>query len=146
MARFFRYENYPGVTLSSDFYNASKKPAKSKKKLLTETTRRTAQPKWVFPKSREKTIFQPELCTGFLWPSCQCIFKEHLDALALDKSEIRINQYLHRTAYVKAKHIYPLVSNSISEAEFFNLISLGFDLKDQEKVIYHYIPYLKRSL
>jgi Glycosyltransferase family 92 len=144
-----KYDEYPGVVLLSDHFDASV-PTFPKRKLLIETLELTGAPEQNIFKGVEKTILKPELCESFLWPPYQCQFKNHQTAIALSRSELRINRYTNRyrgPLYVgKVKDKLYLDNRMLSENLMKDLLEEGYEIEDQERVIHRFVPELLKRM
>lgn len=93
-----KYDAYPGVVLSREFFDCSQRGMFAKRKLIIEATDKVSAPKESLPRTVEKTIFKPEEHQYFSWAPYKCIFKGDKKAIALDKKELHVNRYLNRDA------------------------------------------------
>lgn len=89
-------EQYPGVILSSDYFDGYSLDYFPRKKLVTESIERIGKP-YIHPQLQvNKTIFQPNLCKQFSWPPYQCYFYNNQKPIQLSKNFLRINRYWNR--------------------------------------------------
>jgi Glycosyltransferase family 92 len=141
-----KYNDYPGVSLACDCFDAnSKKYVVPRRKLLIETLELTKAPEKNPQKSVCKTIFKPDQCQGFLWPPYKCLFKEAKTSVALAKRELRINHYANRNEgyfYASAKSKLHVDNRKLSEEQMDELLSLDYEIEDQDRVIYRFVPEL----
>jgi hypothetical protein len=141
-----KYEDYPGVTLACNFFDANSSKYKvPRRKLLIETLELTKAPEKNVQKSVCKTVFKPEECHGFLWPPYECLFKNNLSAIAVAKREMRINHYANRNEgyfHAVAKNKLHIDNRMLSEEQVDELLSLNYEIEDQDRVIYRFIPEL----
>lgn len=92
-----KYDDYAGIYLSSDFFDAAISDPLPQKKLLIQSLAATTPPKQVVEKAVAKMIFKPDLCTGFVWPPYQCCFTPfQSSSTEVGRQELRINRYLNR--------------------------------------------------
>lgn len=145
-----RYEEYPGITLSSEWYEAYNVGREPARRLVIETIELTADPHEHPQMSTSKTIFKPDLCTAFTWPPYRCAFQGNQVALELGRDELRINRYLNRFKgflnYGKHKEKLAVNSDELDEKEKYQLLEMGYEIDDQERVIYQYVPEVRDRL
>lgn len=145
-----KFDDYPGIILSRHFYDASKKDILPKKKLLIETANMTNAPLENLVKTAEKMVFKPELCESFTWPPFKYLFKNNQIAKKINIDEIRINEYVNRNkAYYeleKPKNKLNIDNRILSEDEITEFLNAGFEIEDQERVIYRFIPDLLKNM
>jgi hypothetical protein len=153
-----RYDAYPGVLIPNDCFDSSKDTL-PKRKLIIETTELTKAPDAPIEREVTKMVFKPNLCTSFTWPPYKCDFKndqqpvaikasdfENIDAI--QKPEIRINRYVNRGDYHHGK-IKPRIhvdNRYLSSKEIAEILNENYEIEDQERPIYRYIPQLKKNL
>ncbi|MBS0621186.1 MAG: glycosyltransferase family 92 protein [Verrucomicrobia bacterium] len=140
----------PGVKLASDYYNAAQVNVIPKRKLLIETIERIAKPQTEIERAVVKTIFKPELCTSFTWPPYECNFKDGQKAIELPRREVRINQYVNRYKgrpfLDKLAEKLHVDNRSLSDKEMQTLLDTGYEIDDQERAIYRFVPDLCKKL
>lgn len=138
-----KYKEYPGVILSSDFFNAAKVHTLPEKKLVIESTSLAPSPPQTPQKTVLKTIFKPELTCGFTWPPYEYQFKDNQKAIRLKRNELRINQYTNRNIEYfyqeKQKHRLSIDVQAISENEKQELLQ-AYEIEDQEQAINRFVP------
>jgi len=140
-----KYDEYPGVTLECDFFDASKEDVFSKRRLVIETLKLVKSPELNPEKGVSKTIFKPELCKGFTWPPYKCLFAGVETDVAVDKNELRINYYANREVgvfYRKSKQSFDVDNRLLSHAQTAVLLQEGYEIEDQERAIYRFLPML----
>jgi hypothetical protein len=144
-----RYNDYPGIAMPTDFYDAAKVDALPKRRLLIETVELVG-PQQNPPKEVTKTIFKPDLCAGFTWPPYKCHFKNKQKPVSLNKDELRINRYLNRfKGYLGAGRLREKLdvdNRMLSEKEMDDLLKEDYEIIDQERVIHRFIPKLLKKL
>jgi hypothetical protein len=146
-----KYDDYPGITLASDYFDASKSDALPQKKLIIETVELTSAPAQNIQKTISKTIFKPEEATGFIWPPYQCCFKKGETVVTLRKKELKINCYTNRNKgyqryFEKQKEKLAIDTRMLSEDEKTTLLNQGYELEDSERPILRFTPDLRRKL
>lgn len=143
-----KYDEYPGIVLSRNFYDASKKSTLPKKKLLIETADMTNAPLENPSKTVEKMVFKPDLCVSFTWPPFKYLFKNNQTAKKI--TQIRINEYINRNkGYFELenhKNRLNVDNRILSEEEIKEILNSGFEIEDQERMIYRFIPDLLKNM
>lgn len=144
-----QYDEYPAVILSTEFFDSSK-DVLPRRKLLIEAIELTQAPRQNIQKQVTKTIFKPDLCEGFVWPPYQFVFKNQMTPIKLKKKQLHINQYVNRFKgqlnFRKPKDKLNIDNRTLSEEEISALLNEGYEIEDQEKSIYRFIPSLMRRL
>lgn len=144
-----QYEDYPGITLASEFYDASHRSTIPQRKFVIESTEITAPPAPKLVRAVQKTILKPELCTSFVWPPYECRFMKGEKAVKINQSLLRINRYENRLRFQQIDFIrkkLPLDAKSLSEEEKNKYLKEGYEIEDQERAIYRYLPDLYKKL
>ena len=128
-----KYENYPGITMETDFFDAGTLGKVPQRKLVVESIELTA-PERNPPKEVTKTIFKPRLCKGLFWPPCSCNFYDNAQAATVNKSELRVNRYLNRAQDFrlwKRKTVLDIDNRLLSETELAALLDEGYAIEDK---------------
>ncbi|HSX10111.1 MAG TPA: glycosyltransferase family 92 protein [Chlamydiales bacterium] len=143
-----RYDEYPGIILTSEFFDASKKDALPPRKLVIESLEITAPAERDIQRCVEKTIFKPALCTFFYWPPYRCHFKDGIAAARVGKRELRINHYEDRMRFKSIDKVKRKVSpdRKISDEEIQNYLEKGFEVEDPDRFIYRYVPEVRKKM
>jgi hypothetical protein len=145
-----RYEEYAGLRLTSDFFDASHIDVLPKRELLIATVELTDAPEKNIQKTVEKMIFKPELHTTVSWPPFNCNFKDNRVAPKLSQGEVRINKYVNRHKgslyFGKRKERLHVDSRMLTESEKRELLEIGFEIEDKEKAIYRFETELKKRM
>lgn len=143
-----KYNEYPGISLSREFINASITDTSSPKKLLIQNVSLINPPKINLFKAVTKTIFKPTLTEGFGWPPYEPLFKNQQKAKVIGSYEMKINQYLNRgkKRLDSGRPILYRNNRSISEEELSDLIERGYEVEDSEPVIQRYVPQLLKKI
>lgn len=143
-----QYDEFPGITLTSEFFDASKRSALPPRKLVIEAIEITAPPEKIIQRTVEKTILKPDLCTSFIWPPYKCKFKDHRNALKVNKEELRINSYQNRMRFQKLDRIKRKVqiNKDLPEEEKNKLLKSGYEIEDPDKAIYRFVPDLYKKM
>lgn len=144
-----KYNEFPGITLISDYFDSSKKDILPKKRLLIETLTLTKAPQEDVWKEVSKTIFKPEHCKGFTWPPYKCSFKNNQVPMTIRKRELRINNYLNRDIGFFQRPIKQKLhidNRDLSDEEQSELLSLDYEMEDNQRVIYRFVPDLQRKM
>lgn len=140
------YSDYPGIVLSKFCYQAFNVDRAPARKFVIETIEMTPPPYENIMKCTEKMIFRPACYAGFGWPPYKIIFQEEAEPITIAQGVLRINRYLHRfngdlffDRPVPRMHID---NRNISPKEFEQLLELGYEIDDQEKAIFRFLPKL----
>ncbi len=143
-----KYNEYPAVTLSRVFFDASNIDVVPKRKLLIETVEMIGSPPQNLSRSVEKTIFKPNLCQEVTWPPYKFIFKDDQKPVVLTQHDIRINRYVDRYLGYRGKQRtkFPMDHRVLVEKEKNELLEQGFEIEDQERLIYRFVPELKKRM
>lgn len=143
------YSEYPGLELTSDFFDASNKEF-LKRELLIANVDLTDRPVQNIKKSVEKTIFKPACNTSFTWPPYKCNFKDNQQARRLSRAELRINKYVDRNQgelnFGKIKEKLRVDSRALTDNERTELLQIGYQIEDKERVINRFEPGLRKRM
>ncbi len=144
------YKGCPGLDLTCDFFDAADKGSVAKKELLIANADLTSRPAQNILKSVEKTLFKPEQNTSFTWPPYKCNFKDGKTARKVSRSDLRINKYVNRSKgdpnFSKIKQRVRVDSRALSENEKTELLEIGYQIEDKERVINRFEPGLRKRL
>jgi len=144
------YDEYPGLQVVSDFFNTSLENKLPKRNLIIESIELTSAPDQKIENSVEKTIFKPEYYTSFYWPPYRCNFKDNKHAAKLAKGELRINKYVNRSKggwqFGKIKEKLHVDNRMITDEEAHTLLECGYEIEDQERAIYRFVPGLLKRM
>jgi Glycosyltransferase family 92 len=142
--------DYPGFELTCDFFDASEKDALDRKELLIGHVNLTSRPIQNILKSVEKTVFKPEYNTHFTWPPYKCNFEEGKVAGKLNRNQLRINKYVGRNngklKFEKLKQKLHVDSCSLTEDEKGELLEVGYQIEDGERLIHRFEPGLRKRM
>lgn len=143
-----KYDEYAGVTLASDFFDAYKIYKLPRRNLLIETTELISPPYQNPEKGVSKTIFKPDLSKGFIWPPYTCVFKDQKKTVKLRKPEMRINHYTNRNAayFYSGKNKLHIDNRTFSEEEIAKLLDSGYVIDDQDGAINRFIPEMLKRM
>jgi hypothetical protein len=132
------YEEYPGVQLRSDYFDASEVGLFPRRDLLISTVELTGDSGKSLQKSVEKTIFRPGLQVSFQWPPYRCQFKGKQHAIVVGRDRLRINKYVHRDLSLSGKKAQKVHAGAqiFTEQQIRAILECGFQIEDQEKVIH----------
>jgi hypothetical protein len=144
------YNRAPGVELVVDCFDASTQDPLLKKELLIANDNLTNRPEQNRLKAIEKTIFKPEWNTSFTWPPYKCQFKGGQSADRACRGELRINKYVNRPNgdlnFRKLKQKLHIDSRSLTEREKYELLEVGYEIEDKERVINRFEPGLRKRM
>jgi hypothetical protein len=144
-----RYDEYPGIDISSDFFNAAKRGVLPPRRLVIEAIEIKAPIQRDPYRAVKKTIFKPDLCTAFFWPPYECQFQDDRRALQISRMELRINTYENRMRFQRIEKISnPLRfdENYPTQSEIAELLKLGVEIEDPERAIYRFLPALYKNM
>lgn len=145
-----RYKKYPGVKINSNSFDASSALSVPGRKLLIETVELTKPTPCHPQKKVAKLIFKPEEYKGFTWPPYQCYFKNDQKPMELRKSELCINRYENRFKghlfHGKAKDKIHVDNRMLTEEESAELLEMGYEIEDQERAIYRFVPDMLKKM
>jgi hypothetical protein len=144
------YDEYPGVTLKCNFFNAAKNSELLPRKKLVIQASELSNPYALHPyKTVTKMIFKPDRCKGSIWPPYQCVFKNLQIAANAEKSSLRINNYFNRKGdpfLYKTKDRFYADNRSMRDEDIARILSFGYEIEDQEQSIQRFIPKLSKKL
>lgn len=144
------YAGYPGVVVTSDFFDASHIDVLPRRDLIIDAIELTEEPLKNVQLCTEKAIFRPECQISFTWPPYRCNFKESKAAIKVSKSEIRINKYVNRfngvLKFGKPKEKLSLDIRLLTEYESNELFKIGYEIEDKEQAIYKFAPELRKRM
>jgi hypothetical protein len=90
------------------------------------------------------------LCSGFTWPPYKCFFKDDKQPIEVPKSELCINHYENRFKgtlfHGKPKDVLHVDNRMLTEEESSQLLEIGYEIEDQERTIFRFVPDLLKSL
>jgi hypothetical protein len=146
-----KYEDYPAVTFSSTFFDASRVNVIPRRRLVIETLELTHGLNQNPQKAVTKTIFRPDQCKGFTWPPYECLFQSDVASLKLNREEVCINHYVNRQRdgflpHSKAKDKLHVDHRILLEHETAALLQEGYEIEDQERFIARFIPPLLKKM
>jgi hypothetical protein len=144
------YDEYPGVALKCDFFNAAKNREILQRKKLVIQASELSNPYALHPhKAVAKMIFKPDQCKSSTWPPYQCVFKNLQITANVEKSVLRINNYCNRRSdpfLYKPKDRFYADNRSLNDEEIARILSFGYEIEDQEQSIQRFIPELSKKL
>lgn len=144
-----RYVDYAAIFFDSDFFDAYDfgLPLRS---LVIESLTLTQPPLSDRRKEVTKMIFKPSCYKGFNWPPYQLVFEENQKLATVGRVELRLNHYVNRFKGVPffdlIKEKIHLDSRLLSREELGWLLEAGYQIDDQERPIYKFIPDLSRRI
>jgi len=145
-----KYDDYPGLVIGTDYFDAAKTDHIPKRKLLIESLNIAKPPRQKIEKSITKMIFKPALCEGFSWPPYQCRFKNEKSGYTLDKKQLRMNRYLNRNIQYfhldALKHCLNIDQYELSEAETLLLLDEGYMLEKDDHSLQQYVPQILKKI
>jgi hypothetical protein len=144
-----KYEDAPGIVLSRDYFDAAWADAIPPRHLVIEAVEKTKGPETVLPRSVAKLIFQPKFCTHYSWPPYECKFAKGQQPIKLSKKVLRINRYVNRERGPVHSERSPAkiaLHRPLFEEEMDEWIALGYEVEDQERAVYRFVPEVLRRL
>lgn len=142
-----KYDQYPGIILSGDCFDATRRALLPQRKLVIETIELTA-PRESYT-NKEKIIFKPELCSGFSWPPYRPSFREKAP-VRISRGELRINEYQNRNRGIfqsdKKKQKMAMDIREIPYPEAIELMNQGYEFEDRELAIFQFVPKLLQKM
>lgn len=143
-----RYENFPGIILPSNYYDASKQEHHSNNRLIIESFHLTIPSETARFKTVEKTIFKPELVSSFSWPPIRYKFKNRMEAKAINPFEAKVNDYENRgfwTSPQKTEKLF-IDNRAVPQDKIREILKKGYEVEDEEKNISRFVPKLRQKL
>ena len=145
-----QYSECSAVRLSTNFFCARDKNMFVTPRLVIESINLTDEGEFPIENKVDKMIFRPEAHSYFTWPPYECRFVENAIIQETDKCQLRINKYLGRPRGVlnfgKIKRKLYVDNRSISDEEAIGLLKIGYEIEDQERSIFRFIPELKKRM
>lgn len=145
-----QYSDAAAVRLSTNFFCARDKNAFVTPRLVIESVNLTEEGEFRIENKVDKMIFNPEEYTYFTWPPYKCYFVDDAIIKKTDKSELRINKYLRRPKGIlnfgKIKTKLYVDNRLISDEEAIGLLKVGYEIEDQERAIFRFVPELKKRM
>lgn len=146
-----KYDDYPAISLASNFYNSSTHHVPRRKIENIESLQLVPSSKESIEKSIVKMIFKPDQCIGFNWPPYQCCFKDYQSSISLDQGEVSIirwnNINIQDTLFDKKIELSDVVQyNALSETEAAALWEDGYMLEKQDLPMYKKVPEFLKKL
>ena len=142
------YKDFGSLILFWQTYGTSDLQTIPPDQLHIELLHKTCHPEHTFNKDIVKSIVKPEYFDSWRWPGHMVYLKDNLSAAFIPRDQARINHYISRSIdyikNVKVKNKQHQDNRIYSEAEINELMTLGNDVEDTEKVISRYIPELKK--
>jgi hypothetical protein len=140
-----QYDSYPAIVLETDVFDGSRANLSPPTQMLIESRDWIKAPPTNICKAFTKLILKPELCTGFIWPPYQIIFKDNQQPMCLNRSDIRINQYVNREKpFIDTlKHKVYINARFMPKSALLELLNQGYAIEDEEQAISRYLPALR---
>lgn len=142
-----QYDSYPAILLVTDVFDGSHVSLSPQTQLLIESRDLIRPPDQNSIRTFTKIILKPELCTGFVWPPYQVLFKNNHQPIALKRSDLRINRYANRDKLFidTLKHKLYVDTKQMPASTISTLLEQGYAIEDQEQVISRYLPELRKQ-
>ncbi|MBS0652346.1 MAG: glycosyltransferase family 92 protein [Verrucomicrobia bacterium] len=143
-------DEFPGIQVTSDYFDASRDNQVPKRNLVIQTVELTSAPEQRIERSVEKIILRPERYTSFTWPPYKCNFRNNEPAQKISKGQLRINKYVNRSRgalnFAKIKDKIRLDNRQISHDELHMVLEVGYEVEDQERAIFRFVPELLKKM
>lgn len=138
------YDDYPGITLTSNTFEGSTQVILPKKKLFAQSVEYPSSDVQIVDISVSKMIFKPDLCAGFNWPPYQCCFKAGQACGRVSSNELRISRYLKQGKTIPRKNERMFTERKTKEGNFPRFEN-SHTFNSPEHPIYERIPnFLKK--
>lgn len=145
-----KYNEFPGIKISSVSFDASSTLSVPGRRLLVETVELVKPTACHLHKMVIKTIFKPALSKGFTWPPYECLFENNQRPVELPKNELCINRYENRFKgllfHGKSKDVLHVDNRILTEKESSELLDMGYEIEDQERTIFRFVPDLIKKM
>lgn len=138
----YQYEDFTGISLSSEYFDAAPYPFSSSKKLLIQNLILTPPPEQIIEKNVSKMIFRPDMCIGFYCAPYRFRFKNDQSLIyEANKRELKINNYINKN------HKHPISNRTkievdhrlLTDKETFSLLDEGYLIEAQDHSIFQYV-------
>ncbi|MBU6382758.1 MAG: glycosyltransferase family 2 protein [Verrucomicrobia bacterium] len=142
------FNDFPGLALASEFFDASWKGALPQRELVIESTEITKEPEQHPYRGVEKMIVKPDQCSHFTWPPYRCHFKDKQIAMNVSYAESRVQRYIDRKSFKPIHSVAKVLSfpYKLPEEEKKAYLKMGFEIEDQECLVRRFIPPLKQAI
>lgn len=145
-----KYDRFPGISLKTDFFDASQVDFIPKRHLLIQTVELSIPPSSNPYRQVRKMLFKPEYNVQFSWPPYQVVFSDGENAIGVTKKELKINRYTNRFKGA-FKHRHPKQRVSVDnrfmpEEEIDQILNLGYEIEDFSKEIFRFVPQLLKNM
>lgn len=143
-----KYDNFPGIVLPSNYYDASKQEHLSKSRLVIESFHLASPSETARFRTVEKTIFKPEFVSSFSWPPIRYKYKNRLEAKTISPFEAKVNDYENRGFWTSPKKTEKLLldNRAVPQDEIREILKKGYEIEDEEKNISRFVPKLRQKL
>jgi hypothetical protein len=143
-------DEFPGIEMVTHYFDASRGNQFPKKNLIIQSVEFSSKPDKDLERETVKMIHKPDIYTCYTWPPYKCHFAEGKEAEKISKGELRVNKYLHRSKGPlqagKKKDKFPGDYQKLSDEEFYTILEVGFEVEDQEKAIFRFVPELLKKM
>ena len=145
-----KYEkDFPGVEIFWRIYGTGGVYEIPKDRLMVETLNKMSCTP-ISSNTPFKTILRPNFFEDYTWAPHRCAYKDGRKAATITPQELVINHYYNGTIndfYAnKLKNKENNVNTKYTSEEIANLLSIGNDVEDQEKIIHRFVPALRAKM
>ncbi len=145
-----KFGDAPGIAIEVDHFDASKFDIAPKRRLVIETVELTSNPEPNPHKAISKMVFKPDHCVAFTWPPYQCVFQDGQKTASLSKAELHVNRYNNRFKgslyFGQVKDKLHVDNRMLSEEETNLILNEGYQIEDQARPIFRFMPDLLKRL
>ena len=142
-----KYDQYGGIILKSDFFDASSRKSFGEKKLVIQSDELILPPNQKIERIVEKMIFKPSLCQQFSWPPFRCVLRPEEKVIEISTSEVRVNSYMNRTknySISSKRGKIDLDPKIVSEKDKHLMLDAGYDVREHS--MERYVPELMKKM
>jgi hypothetical protein len=143
------YEDYSGVTLRTEYVDASVKSKYKRKTLVIESNEVIDPPSLPITRYVDKTIVKPEDVEGFTWPPHKFTFKKDAKTtVSVDKKlclKSYVNRDIHQGGPYYAKETLTVQSDILSELDKKQLLK-RYNLEEIDNQMSDFVPFIKKRM
>lgn len=145
-----KYEDHSGVLFEVQHFCASRKNSHVGNKLVIESLQLIEPEEECIQNELEKVIFRPEDYGYFTWPPYKHCFFEGKTVEQAKAGEFRINKYHNRPKgtlhFGRIRRKLYMDNRQLTKEESLGLLQIGYEIEDQERAIFRFVPELKRRM
>ncbi|HSX12962.1 MAG TPA: glycosyltransferase family 92 protein [Chlamydiales bacterium] len=141
-----QYRDYSELEMDTEFFEAARSTTPTKN-LVIESVDITKPPKVQLAECVKKSIFKPEKIIGSQWAPYRCLVGDQKQSLQLDKNIVQVNRYLNRNKRtIETKRKLYIDQRNTKSSDVNEILNSGYDIEDQQRVIYRFVPEVMRRL